>query len=319
MFVIIGTTTADILLQTSLPAIFNEDDGFREGNLIFTEYPPKILLGGNGGNTAYVLSKLGATVALISAVGQDVLGDFLIDCLKEQHVNISNLIRSDIRSTSTSTILMSDTSHQLIFHHLGASQDVRPIPTQEKMFTQADVLLITGYSLLHAMRYEGYANALRIVHQQGGLTAVDIGPAIGEYATLSELKGLLSDIDFLIANTHELCVFTGDTAWETAAERTLAAGAHNIIIKHGAKGVFAWTPDLQIQVPAFSVNATITVGAGDSFNAGLLYGIQNGRTLKESLFLGSAVAALVVSGENGVLGAPDMNQVTRFLQQDHSG
>jgi sugar/nucleoside kinase (ribokinase family) len=67
-------------------------------------------------------------------------------------------------------------------------------------------------------------------------------------------------------------------------------------------------------VTAFPVVTNISVGAGDSFNAGFLYGLWQNRTLEEALCFGSAVAALVVSGQQGVLSAPTVAEVDELVR-----
>ena len=60
MFLVIGSVTADVLVQSDAPLPQLGDDGFRSSNLVFTDAPLTILLGGNGGNSAFVLAGLGA-------------------------------------------------------------------------------------------------------------------------------------------------------------------------------------------------------------------------------------------------------------------
>ncbi|MBI1881630.1 MAG: hypothetical protein HYR94_25920 [Chloroflexi bacterium] len=70
---------------------------------------------------------------------------------------------------------------------------------------------------------------------------------------------------------------------------------------------------MQIDMPGFAVPAHISVGAGDSFNVGFLYGVRQGWSLEEAVRFGNAVAALVASGDRGVLGGPSLSEVETFL------
>jgi sugar/nucleoside kinase (ribokinase family) len=273
-----------------------------------------MLMGGNGGNSAYVLAGLGAATALGSAVGQDPLGDLLAKWLQNRHVDMQALRRSPTHATSTSTIVMSHAASQVVYHHLGASADLRPEHIPAAMLAQAGALLLASFSILPEMRPAGFAAALAAVHNRGGLTALDIGPAIGRPATLAELRPLAAHLDYLIANTHELAVLTGLEAWEHAAQTVIDAGVKQVVIKRGREGASIRGRQVKIDVPGFGVQANISVGAGDSFNAGFVYGLRQGRPAEQALRFGNAVAALVVSGERGVLGAPALAQVEQFLQ-----
>lgn len=314
MFLVAGTTTADLFVfSPDLPSL-QADDGFRAGNLLFTDRPLTILLGGNGGNTAYVLAGLGVPVGLVSAVGQDVLGDTLTGWLRARQVDLTALVRSPDHATSSSTIIFSDPSRQVVFHHLGASAVVHLEQIPPDMLAEADGVLIASLPILPRLRGQGCARLLETVHRRGGLTAVDIGPAIGQPATLAELRPLLPHIDILLANEHELGVMAGTGDWETAARLAVEAGAGLVVVKRGGQGVSARGRAVRVDIPAFPVDARLTVGAGDSFDAGFLYARLRGRSLEEALRFGAAVAALVVSGERGVLAAPTPDAVTRFLK-----
>lgn len=313
MIAVIGTITADLFIKSAAPLAGLGGDGFRGSNLIFTEDPLALSIGGNGGNSAYVLAGLGVPTALYGAVGRDVFGDHLLNVLRQRGVNLAGVLRSAQQATSTSTIIMSDMSNQVVFHHLGATEyaDLDAIPS--RLLAVADALLISGYPLMPKLRAGGFAAMLAQVRTGAGITALDIGPAIGQPITLSEIAPLLPAIDYLITNTHELEVLVGVKDWQSAARQVLAAGAAHIVVKQGHKGVIALTSSSHYHVDAFPVAVNISVGAGDSFNAGLIYGLQQRWTLPRALRFANAVAALVVSSPHGVLDSPTRAQVEGFL------
>ncbi len=313
MFVIIGTTTADVFVPSKSPSGQRIDEGFRSSNVVFTEAPPRLSMGGNGGNSAYVSAALGMRTALFSAVGNDTFGKTLMAWLEARGVYLDGVTRSDTHATSTSTIFSSDAARQVVFHHLGASALIRPEDVPEKLLAEARVLLATSYSLVPGLRSGGFVKALRRTEDAGGITALDIGPAIGKPVTLDEVLSLLPHTHYLLSNTHEICTLTGTEHWEDAAEGLLIAGAQNLIIKRGKDGASLRATDAGADVPGFDVAVNISVGAGDAFNAGFLCGVQQGQTPEQAIRFGNAVAAIVVSGEKGILGAPTWDQVETFL------
>ena len=312
MFLIIGTVTADLLVSGAMPLTSQGDDGFQSSNLVFSDVPLTICMGGNGGNSAYVLAGLGAPTALGGAVGQDLLGDALDGWLEAREVNLAGLTRSATHATSSSTIIMAGAGNQVVFHHLGATAQARVEEIPDAIFAAADTLLVSSFPIMPQLRAGGFARALARVHGAGGVTALDIGPAIGEPVTLSELAPLLPLVDYFIANTHEMASLTGASGG-SAAEQVLAAGARRVVIKQGADGAALWSRRERITVPAFPVVTHVTVGAGDSFNVGFLYGVRQGWPLEQALRFGSAVAALVVASPRGVLDAPTLAEVEAFL------
>lgn len=313
MFLVIGSVTADVLVQSDAPLPQLGDDGFRSSNLVFTDAPLTILLGGNGGNSAFVLAGLGAPVALGGAVGQDLLGDALVGWLTARGVNLDGLLRSPTHATSTSTILMADAGNQVVFHHLGSTAQASFDDLPSALLAQADVLLVTSFPLMAQMRAGGFARALAKVHAAGGITALDVGPAIGEPVTLAELAPLLPTVDFLMGNTHEIASLTKTDDWTGATTQLLAAGARQVVIKQGESGASVWSAQERIHKPAFPISVNISVGAGDSFNAGFLYGVKQGWPLAQCLRFGNAVAGLVVGAERGIFDAPSLAAVAALL------
>jgi ribokinase len=323
MFVVIGTTTVDFVVR-GMPTHMGLGDGFRADNLVFCDEPLLMLMGGNGGNAAYVLGKLGAETAVCSSIGQDDLGDWLAEKLAAQGVHLDGLLRQPNLATSTSTILLDSDERQSVFHHKGATDGLQVTAVHETLFTQAKVLLASSYTLFPHMRASGFARALQLTHEAGGITALDIGPAIGEPAKTAEIVPLFPYLDYLIANTHELRVCTGEEDWETAVTRLLAQGCACVVVKRGSEGVALRSCEVNLDVPALPVTANISIGAGDAFNAGFLFGLQTleisktsevSHHLLKALRFGTVTAALVVGGQRGVFSAPTLAQVEALLQE----
>lgn len=314
MFLVIGTLTADLLVFSPTPLAHLGGDGFRSSNLVFTDAPLTISMGGNGGNSAFVAASLGLPAALGGAVGQDLLGDALVRRLADRQVDLSGLLRSPTHATSSSTIVLTDAANQAVFHHLGSSAAATLQAIPPALLDRAEVLLATSFSLLPHFRAGGFAQALQRVHRRGGVTGLDIGPAIGPPVTPAELRPLLGDVDYLIGNSHELCVLTGAARWEEAAEALLAAGAAAVVIKQGKAGASLWRGAERIHAPAFPVEVKISVGAGDSFNVGFLYGAAQGWPPERALRFGNGVAALVMAHPQGIFGAPNLAQALAFVE-----
>lgn len=315
MFVIIGSITADVFVFSPDASVDRGADGFKASNLVFTERPPAFLMGGNGGNSAYVGAGLGVPTSLCGAVGRDLLGSTLLDWLTSQGADVDAVLRSETHATSSSVILTTDPTSQIVFHHLGATRAAHPEHLPLPLLRQARVLLCSSFPLMTNLRPHGFARALEATRSAGGLTALDVGPAIGEPVTLDELAPLLPDVDYLIGNTHELATIAEESSYEAAARRLLDAGARCVVVKRGQEGAYLSCGDEHVAVPAFPVDAQISVGAGDSFNVGFLHAIHRGRSAREAVRFGNAVAALVVSSDRGVLGAPTLEEVESYLAE----
>jgi len=106
-----------------------------------------------------------------------------------------------------------------------------------------------------------------------------------------------------------------DPRWP-AADRLLARGAKNVLLKLGSRGcVIAQATLPKERVPAFSVNAVDTTAAGDAFNAGFAVGMLRGYSTLRSAALASAVAAISVTRPGAQPSMPTGDEVERFLEQ----
>jgi sugar/nucleoside kinase (ribokinase family) len=315
MFAIVGPTTVDLFVSglSRLPALGGDE--FTASSLVFCQEPLAMVLGGNGGNTAYVLATLGAPAALYSAGGRDILSDVAVGWMAARGVNLDGFVRNPSCAIATTTVVTDESLNRLAFHHPGALRDFSLADTLTDRFETASVLLISGYTLLPTVRAEGFAGYLAHAHQAGVLTAVDFGPAVGEPVRLAELLPLLPDVDYVISNAHELSTCTGADDLDVGAAKLLEAGARCLVVKRGKQGAVVRSPGVNVDVPGLAVEARFTVGAGDSFNAGLLYGIQQGLDVKRAVRFGNAVAALTVSSSHGVLGCPNLEQVQTLLSE----
>ena len=309
--VVAGSTTVDLFIPGAdhLPTLAN--DGFRADNLAWCSEPLRMVVGGNGANTAFVLGRLGAPVRLFSAIGSDMLGDRMAGWLQGAGVDLSLLCRRADAATSTSTVITDAARHQIAFHHAGAYATTAPADLPDGWDDGLAALLIASFPLLVGLRDAGYAAMLNAAKARGAITAVDIGPAIGQPATLDEMRPLLPLVDYLIGNEHELAVYAGSV--DDAVAASLAGGARHVIVKRGAAGARVHTVTGSVDVPALRVAVRQTVGAGDAFDAGLLWALVNGYDGAAAVRWGHATAAGVVMADDGVLGAPDAAQVARLL------
>jgi sugar/nucleoside kinase (ribokinase family) len=315
MFLIIGTTTLDIFVSgfDTLPEI--EGDEFTSSSLVFCEHPIQMGIGGNGANSAYVLARLGVPVNLHSAIGADPHGEMLSRWLIDGGVDISGLIESTTAGTSATTILTDENQDRLSFHHHGASALIQPDALPKSFIRDTGFLLFSGYPLLTGWNAGQLEILMKNASNAGTVTCMDIGPLVGDPIHIESLSAVFPYLSYFLCNEFELLSFTRKDTIKDALSRCFHFGASTVILKRGTAGAQIAKSDGQqpTTIPAFETEPNSTVGAGDSFNSGFLYGISRGWDEERSAQFGNAVAALVLSSGEGVLGAPALNEVQNFL------
>jgi sugar/nucleoside kinase (ribokinase family) len=162
----------------------------------------------------------------------------------------------------------------------------------------AERVIITGHFLLPLFRDGGSSALLGAARRHHAQTFFDPGPEPGGWTSAGkeEILALLSLVDVFLPNEEEACSLAG-TDDPGAATRGLAQRSGGwVVTKLGERGaVAAHAGAGGTLVPAPRVRAVDTAGAGDSFNAGLLHGLETGRSMGDSVRVALATASLTIS------------------------
>jgi sugar/nucleoside kinase (ribokinase family) len=110
-----------------------------------------------------------------------------------------------------------------------------------------------------------------------------------------------------LPNENEARSITGRSNLSEAM-LTLAAKPKLSAIKCGEKGAYLRKGDTEIQVPGLKVDVVDTIGAGDSFDAGFLFGYLNGWELKKTLTLAAVCGSLSTRAAGGVASQPTLEE-----------
>lgn len=228
----------------------------------------EILPGGKGANAAVAAARLGASVALLGAVGTDGNGDLLLDSLRSAGV-ATDRVRRAPRPTGTAYITVDEAGENSIIVSPGANADV----------TVSDVDL-TGASVLACsleVPVPVVAHAVREAVRAGVRAVVNLSPV----ADFDAFEGL----DPLVVNEHEAEFLGGDPA------RLLALGPRSVVITKGGKGALLATASGVEEFAAPPVAVVDTTGAGDAFVGALAAALADGGDLSAAVRFAIQVAS----------------------------
>ncbi|HEX5940839.1 MAG TPA: PfkB family carbohydrate kinase, partial [Anaerolineales bacterium] len=124
---------------------------------------------------------------------------------------------------------------------------------------------------------------------------------------------LLSVTNVFLPNEKEARSLSGEEKIDAAAD-ILGRKVETLPIKLGSKGALGVRNSEKVQVTSIAVNLIDTVGAGDSFDAGFLYGYLNGWSLEKSLQLGCVCGGLSTQRAGGTDGQPTLDEALTFLR-----
>lgn len=254
-------------------------------------------------------ARLGLKVAFIGVCGDDVFGHFMLDEMQQRGVDVSNVILRKDGQTGLSVIL-NQVADRAILTHLGLIADLQASDIPDRLLRQTRHLHVASYFLQTKLQPDLPALFHR-AHSFGLTTSLDTN-----YDPTEKWIGfgnLLSVTDIFFPNKTEALSITGFDDIESAAVQ-LASKSRLVAIKLGADGAALQTKDMTILTPSIPVNIVDTIGAGDTFDAGFLYGYLNHWDLEKSLQLAAVCGALSMRAAGGTAAQPTLDQALAFLK-----
>ncbi len=253
-------------------------------------------------------ARLGLKVAFIGVCGDDVFGRFMLDEMQKRNVDIGNVIVRPGGYTGLSVIL-NQASDRAILTHPGLIADLQASSISDSLLRQAQHLHVASYFLQTKLQPD-LPNLFRRAHSLGLTTSLDTN-----YDPSEKWLGfdeLLSVTNVFLPNQTEALSLTQSADVESAS-KWLAQKSKLAVLKLGADGALACMDDSVIHAKSIPVNVTDTVGAGDSFDAGFLFGHLNGWSLEKSLRLACVCGALSTQKTGGVNGQPTLDEAMKYV------
>lgn len=217
--------------------------------------------GGKGANQAVASQRGGASVSFIGAVGTDDGGKFMLDTMKKEGINLDQVKVLSDADTGAATILLDEKGQNSILVDAGANAKVTPAQIQEA----AETIKNSDYIIAQfETPIDSTIEAFKIAKENGVTTILNPAPA-------SEVSDeLLSVTDIIAPNETESASITGievDTKENMlkTAEYFRNKGVKMTLITLGERGVFYCDDKQNGVVPAHTVKAVDTTGAGDTF------------------------------------------------------
>jgi sugar/nucleoside kinase (ribokinase family) len=253
-------------------------------------------------------ARLGLKVAFIGACGKDVFGRFMLDEMQKREVDVSNVIIREDGHTGLSVILNQD-SDRAILTQPGLIADLQASDITSGLLRQARHLHVASY-FLQIKLHPDLPALFQRAHSLGVSTSLD-----ANYDPSEKWLGfddLLSITDVFLPNKTEALSITQANEVESASKQ-LAGKCELVAIKLGADGALACRQNKIIYAKSIALKVVDTVGAGDSFDAGFLYGYLNKWPLERSLRLACVCGALSTQRAGGTAGQPTLDEAMNYV------
>lgn len=282
-------------------------------------------LGGSAANTAFGLARLGAPVGLISRVGPDDFGRFLLQTLQEAGVDTS-MVKTDPRHPTAlafAAIFPPGESHLLFYRKPCADIKLSVEDIDFDRLRRAPLLSVAATALSESPSREAVFAALEEHRRAGGTNVVDVDwrPMLWDdpHSARIYYRLALQMADIVVANTEELEMAGGSPDPGEAARNLLRLGARQVVAKRGSEGVLLFGEGGPLEVRPLRVRVVNTLGAGDAFGAAYLYGLLNGWEAERRLQFANAAGAIVAGRHSCSEAMPTLEEVETLLQGHRGG
>lgn len=284
-----------------------------------------VAMGGSSANIAAGLVKLGLAADLITCVSDDAVGRYCLNQLDNYCVGRAH-VRS-IQGEERTSLAVYETrveDHQSVIYRNNAADFQMTVADVEAVdFNQFTALITAGTVFAAEPSRTAAFRAFELAKAADIPIIFDVDyrpyswPTPQIAADILSRAGAMSDV--IVGNDEEFGFMAGGIDKGLAKARDLAANSAQIVVyKMGHHGAITFADNAEIPTGIYPVEAVKPTGAGDSFMAGFMASLSQGRDMKTAILRASACASIVVAREGCAPAMPDTDQLDAFLL-DHQG
>ena len=288
--------------------------GFRTYVSVDGGMPVETFVGGGAALFTLGVGKLGLHPVFQGEVGDDCYGELIRNKFRESHVDDSLLVISKELKTGISLSFTNEKDRSFLTYR-GTNEKISIVNVDVEKVKEAAHIHVTGYA--GSINHNEYLELLKKIKAETQATvSFDVGwDSTGEWKP--EIRDLFPYIDVLFMNETEAEHYGRKESAEEAA-REFARTAGMAVIKMGKKGSIAVKDGRLYQAAPYIVEVVDTTGAGDSFNAGFVYGFLRGKSMEECLKCGNGCGALSVTALGGNTGFPTEEKLETFIKNQET-
>lgn len=274
----------------------------------------ELVLGGMALNTAVAVAKIGKVpVGLISCFGHDVGASILKNGLNELKVDISHLCYTNKANTGNAICFIHPDGERSFVLCMAANHYLNEHNIDFNALAEGDFLHIGGAMIMNGTRGEDLANILKKAKTRKVTISVDTCWD-GTNQWESVLAPCLPYCDIFLTNEEEALLYSGKKDIDEAMRYFLSYKPRVVIVKMGHKGAYIRSEEFSGVIPAFQVKAVDATGAGDSFDAGFLFGLFNRWSIEQSSVFASAVGAKCVTAFGATTGVAAYDETIDLIK-----
>lgn len=278
-------------------------------------------LGGSAANVAVAAAQHGRNVALLSRVGNDPFGRYLLRELGRLGVD-NQYVATDptYKTPITFCEIFPPDDFPLYFYREPKAPDLN-IEATDVDFEDVRAAQVLWFTLTGLSEEPSRGTHREILEARARrpftIMDLDYRPMFWESpaAATAQAEWALAHSTVAVGNREECEIAVGETDPERAGRALLERGVELAIVKQGPKGVMAMTQEETVVVEPFAVDVVNGLGAGDAFGGALCHGLLSGWPLERVLRMANTAGAVVASRLECSTAMPTTDEVENLLNQ----
>ncbi|MEO7016945.1 MAG: 5-dehydro-2-deoxygluconokinase [Leifsonia sp.] len=276
-------------------------------------------LGGTAANVAVAAARLGRSSALLSRVGDDPFGRYLLRELTRLGVDARDVrVDPELRTPVTFCEMFPPDDFPLYFYREPKAPDLnlQASDWDLDLVAEVPVLWVTATGLTQEPSRASHLAALeRRGRKQHTILDLDYRPVFwpDRETAHAQISSALDHVTVAVGNREECEVAVGESDPDRAADALLERGVDLAIVKQGPAGVLARTREESVVVPPQAIDVVNGLGAGDAFGGALVHGLLAGWDLTRLITFANTAGAIVASRLECSTAMPTVGEVESLL------
>ncbi|QJD84051.1 carbohydrate kinase family protein [Cohnella herbarum] len=287
-------------------------------DMISTEYGDNFessnyskFFGGSPSNIAMNVKKLGIRSHVASAVGDDGLGSFLIDQLRNADIDTKGIQHTEY-STSMVVITKSKSSPVPIFYR-GADYHLAFTPVLEEYLINSKIIHFSCWPLSMVPVRHTLEKVIEKAKENHILIGFDPNyhPMIWQKGEdgIEYVKSIIGKVDIIKPSEDDAERLFGKDTHENQIKKFLRLGAKLVIMTLGKEGAMVSNGVETVKYSTLATDVVDTTGAGDAFWSGFYTAAIKGYSIREALALGFAVSAYQLKYTGAIVDLPKLEVI----------
>lgn len=303
------------------------EKGFALKDVLAFERAP----GGAPANVAAAVAKYGQHSEMISKLGNDAFGDFLVEKLQQAGVKTNRILRTAEANTALAFVSLMNNGERDFTFYRNPSSDLllEADELDENAFEEGDFLHFCSVGLVESPMKYAHKRAIEMVNSKQGIISFDPNVRLPLWKNERDCRETILEFlplaHIVKISDEELEYITGISDEKEALKSLFQGDVEVVVYTQGGNGASVITRDTEHYKQSYKMNVVDTTGAGDAFIGGflsvLLKNVVNKSSLKayveehafDLLSFANASGALTTSKKGGISALPTLQEIEALM------